>query len=67
MDEIQELPERLKEKARIELNETDENKHDAISQLRVSATPVLRVFRRVYTVGRDKGGTSVRCHVGPFT
>ena len=34
---IQELPERLKEKARLELNETDENKHEAIEQLRVSA------------------------------
>ena len=43
MDEIQELPERLKEKARIELNETDENKHDAISQLRVCVPFALRV------------------------
>lgn len=31
---IQELPERLKEKARLELNETDENKQEAIEQLR---------------------------------
>ena len=40
---IQELPERLKEKARLELNETDENKHEAIEQLRVSLLRELRV------------------------
>ena len=40
---IQELPERLKEKARIELNETDQNKLEAIEQLRVSAPFYLRV------------------------
>ena len=41
---IQELPERLKEKARLELNETDENKHEAIEQLRVSVLWELRVW-----------------------
>ena len=40
---IQELPERLKEKARLELNETDENKQEAIEQLRVSVLWELRV------------------------
>ena len=40
---IQELPERLKEKARLELNETDENKHEAIEQLRVSTPFNLRM------------------------
>ena len=45
---IQELPERLKEKARLELNETDENKHEAIEQLRVSALWELRVWGTIW-------------------